>query len=219
MFPITNNLRERLKGPKRIALAKMLFKMLLLRFIYYARVFAKVQMQCNIRKIHNPDHILLRWTPPVQAGTWKHREVSGFISVRICSLSSARSGIWLRHSRGAAVTWFSLQFKRFQRLGMITAHGAISQYTTGLYLDCLSRSITGSGPNNIAVCSVWPRVSIYKDWRFLVKAGVTAHPKLSPSLYLSLPHPSVRCSERKRVGRESVGKDSERDKERWTSGL
>lgn len=70
---------------------------------------------------------------------------------------------------------------------MITAHGAISQYTTGLYLDCLSGSITGSGPNNIAVCSVWPRVSIYKDWRFLVKAGVTAHPKLSPSLYLSLP--------------------------------
>ncbi len=96
---------------------------------------------------------------------------------------------------------------------MITAHGAISQYTTGLYLDCLSRSITGSGPNNIAVCSVWPHVSIYKDWRFLVKAGVTAHPKLSPSLYLSLPHPSVRCSERKRVGRESVGKDSEWDKE------
>lgn len=30
---------------------------------------------------------------------------------------------------------------------MITSHREISQYTTDLYLDRLSRSITGSGPN------------------------------------------------------------------------
>lgn len=83
---------------------------------------------------------------------------------------------------------------------MITAHGAISQFTTGLYLDHLSRSITGSGPNNIALFVPFgPGFLFTKTSVFLVKAGVNAHPNLSLSL-----NPSVRCSERERELEENL---------------
>lgn len=189
----------------------------------YARVLAKVQTQYNIRKIHNPDHILFKWTLPVSTATWKHKRSFRFISVRICSLSSARSGIWLWHSRGAAVTRLSLQFKRFQRLGMITAHGAISQYTTALYLDCLSRSITGSGPNNIAVCSVRPHVSIYKDRRFWSKRGwshiQSSFPRsLSLSIHLSGAQRERELEENpwEKIANGTKRRDEHQDYKTWT---
>jgi len=151
-------------------------------------------MQWNIKKKHNLSYPVQ--INPTCADRHLKQRSAGFISIRICSVSSARrSGIWLWHSRGAAVTWLSSPFKRFQRLGMITAHGAISQYTTGLYLDHLCRSITGSSPNNIALFV--PFCPGFYFQRLVVFFGQSGGDRTSKPLSLSL-SPSVRCSERQR---------------------
>lgn len=65
---------------------------------------------------------------------------------------------------GSTVLALSQLFEKLQGLEMISARGAISQCIAGLNLDSLSRSVSGSGPNNIgSVCSALPWLFPYKE--------------------------------------------------------